>query len=282
MGEAKITMEEKLDNFIYDHSFIVLFLCVCLFYCIVMIIGFIIRYSTKIDLAGDNDYSDTTFSAISMLFSILGGLLLVGVNDTFSKASDAITKEAQYLINLYKNVGILGEPAVSEIRGHLYNYAINVDKKEYTEMQSGKEPHAAWLSLQKAYGVLINFKPEGLQQTLSLDSILKTYDNLTMSRKDRILIAQSSLSNLLYVIMISMSVFMVLILCFFTIKSLSYHILMLIMIIINVSLLISIIKYLDKPFRGNGLTVDATAIEYTIHRMQEINKIHLVKTDDSQ
>ena len=279
MGETETTME-KLNNFIYDHSFTVLFLCMSLFYCIVMIIGLILKYTTKIDVAGDNLYSSHIFSAISMLFSILGGLLLVGVNDTYNAASDAVTKEAQYLINLFKNVGLLGEPVATKIRKHLYNYAINVAEKEYSDMELGKEPKAGWLSLQKAFAELINFKPEGPQETFALNNTITMYDNLTMSRKDRILIAQSSLSNLLYIIMISMSIFMVLILCFFEIKSLSYHIFMLILIIINVSLLISIIKYLDKPFRGIGLTLDKTAIEYTINRMRAINKIDLIRTTD--
>jgi hypothetical protein len=191
-----------------------------------------------------------------------------------------MNKEAQLLINFYKYVGILGKPISGELRRQLYMYAINVNDKEFKEMQDGKQPHGAWLYLQNADEILLNYKPNGLQQTLVFENSLKNYDQLTLARKDRILIASNSLDNLLYVILITVSIFMILCLCMYTIKNISFHIFTILMVIFTVSLLISITKYLDSPFRGD-IRVKKTSIQYCIHRMQEINKLHLERHNDS-
>src|SRR5439155_20750742 len=87
---------------------------------------------------GANDAVSGTVQAIGVFYGITVGLIAVGVWNTYSNASDLVSREASAIGALYRDVSGYPEPIRNELGSKLREYTVFVIEKAWPAQRSGQ------------------------------------------------------------------------------------------------------------------------------------------------
>src|SRR5437762_10896291 len=87
---------------------------------------------------GVNDAVSGTVQAIGVFYGITVGLIAVGVWNTYSNASDLVSREASSIGALYRDVSGYPEPIRNELGSKLREYTVFVIEKAWPAQRSGQ------------------------------------------------------------------------------------------------------------------------------------------------
>ena len=132
-----------------------------------------------------NDIVGFYFGALTVLYGITLGLLMVGVWSNFSDTDQKVSREAATLSALYHDVSHYPEPIRSELRKGLGNYCRDVINVAWPQQRKGIISMSSRLILRKVEDQLASFDPATQGQMALRAEVLRQFDQLREQRRTR-------------------------------------------------------------------------------------------------
>lgn len=219
-----------------------------------------------------NDIVGFYFGAITVLYGITLGLLMVGVWSTFTQTEEKVDREADALAALYVDVSHYPEPSRELLQHDLRNYARYVIDVAWAEQKKGIIPNGNSVTVTVIAYDLATFEPatEG-QKVLHAESY-RQFNELVARRRSRLLGVTAGLSGALWALVLIGAVINIAVTWCFHLHNRKMHLWMTAMTSSLLGLMIFLLAAMDHPYLGK-LAVSSQPFQMVYDQ--------LMKADDS-
>ncbi len=222
---------------------------------------------------GINDAVSGTVQAIGVFYGITVGLIAVGVWNTYSTASDLVSKEAASIGVLFRDVSGYPEPLRQELRGSLREYTVFMIEKTWPAQQIGKgrsitEPTRIIDDFQSR---LYSFEPKTAGQSALHSETLRAFSSLIEYRRLRIDAVDSGLSWVMWLVIWAGAAISIGVAYFFNIEDPKIHALLVALMAGFLALVLFMIVINDKPFYGST-SVSSAPYKLILERLIDLQR----------
>lgn len=220
------------------------------------------RYFVKIANSEDAEFKiETYIAAFGIAFAILLGLIIISAWTAYDQTDDLLRAEVNYLDDLYKLSNYVNESEQKEIKQNLRQYVTYVIKEEWPLLPQGTHSKKADGYLSHNLDIIYKYEPTNKKEELVRSELNKIATNLTEKRRSRILNAHSSLTPIMWIIVISCSIITCFILGLAVQGPLIFHMLLQSLYALGIGLMLLLVIVLDRPFYygfyyGGGISAD--------------------------
>jgi hypothetical protein len=195
-----------------------------------------------------------TYAIVAVVYAVLIAFIVVDVFETFAKADEIATAEANKLSNLMLDSSGLPPQMAAAVRGDLDKYIDIVVKSEWPSQQSGKLQEAVfepgWTVLGHLSTRLAVFEPATMGQNVNKGEMLHAVNDLIRARRSRILAAGEHLPDVVWQILLLAGAVAVGYTYLFGAHSFRIHLAITGLVSATIALVFVLIIALDYPFRG--------------------------------
>jgi hypothetical protein len=207
------------------------------------------RFVALEKLTTNNEVAGFKFATVGVLYAVLLAFSIIVVWEKFNDAEATVEKEAGAAAAMYHLSSGLDEPQASALRGALTFYLRSAISKEWPAMEDGRESASTHQALDGIYKVVLG---SGRSQsgTPLTSEIFNQLDTLTQARRSRIVAAEGSVPEILWIVLFVGAVVTISFTFFFGTRNLRAQMLMtaLLSVLIFSELLSAVV--LDRPFSG--------------------------------
>lgn len=190
-----------------------------------------------------------------VLYAVVLGFLVITVWVSFDSAQATADLEASDVAELFTFAGAIPEPARSQIRTAMADYAFEVRDVEWPMLVEGRQDMRARGFYEKALPVIAAITspkhgsdsdgPLALQQ-----SALTMLHDLSVHRRERLIVAETGLPEALYIVLILGALIVLAFAFLFGVESKALQFTMTFLITAMIGLLLGTIVALDHPYSG--------------------------------
>lgn len=209
-----------------------------------------------------NEVTSFFFAAVSVLYAVVLGFLVISAWDEFNAADHAVSAEAAAVISVTRYSTILPEPQRSEVRTLLYHYTESVTNNEWNLMRMGlgeeleTQPASADISaLWSIYGQL---SPNAVTA-----AAIQSLDNLSKQRVLRISSSTGGLPGIFWVVLVLGAVVTIAYGLMLQVENQWHHIWMIGLLAFLIGTCLWLIFIMNNPFDGD-LQVSSRAFDHVI------------------
>ena len=201
---------------------------------------------------GANDAVSGTVQAIGVFYGITVGLIAVGVWNTYSNASELVSREATAIGALYRDVNGYPFPLRDELREDLRGYTVFLIEKAWPAQRRGEGQTmlSGTLLLDEFQHKLYSFQPANSAQSVLHGETLRAYNNLIEYRNLRIDAVGGGLSKIMWAVIWVGAAISIGIAYFFNIPDIKLHAILVALMGGFLAMVLFMIVINDKPFYG--------------------------------
>ena len=202
----------------------------------------------------DTETVGLTYAIVAVVYAVLLAFIVVNVFETFSKADQVATAEANKLSNLMLDSAGLPPQMADAVRSDIDRYINIVVKSEWPSQRVGKlddtvyEP--GWTALAHMSTELARFEPATMGQNVDKGEMLHGMNDLIKARRSRILAAGEHLPVVVWQILLLSGAVAVFYTYLFGARSFGIHMAITALIAATIALVFVLIITIDYPFRG--------------------------------
>ncbi len=212
----------------------------------------------------DTETVGLTYAIVAVIYAVLIAVIVVDVWETYAKADEIATAEANKLSNLMLDSAGLPPAVTAAVRDDLTKYIGLVVKSEWPSQQSGKLGESVfgpgWLVLGHLSTQLAEFEPTSIGQNANKAEMLGAVNDLIKARRTRILAAGTHLPDIVWYILLLAGGIAVFYTYLFGANSFGIHLAVTGLIAASIGLVFVLIIALDYPFRGEVSVSDEAFI----------------------
>ena len=222
---------------------------------------------------GANDAVSGTVQAIGVFYGITVGLIAVGVWNTYSNASDLVSREAASVSALYRDVGGYPSPLREELRKSLRDYTVFVVYKAWPAQRrgEGQNINEGTYILDEFQHKLHAFQPANAGQTAIHTETLSAYNTLLEYRRLRIDAVGSGLSTVMWSVIWVGAAISIGIAYFFNIPDIKLHAILVALMGGFLAMVLFMIIINDKPFYG-AVSISSDPYKLILERVIDVSK----------
>jgi Protein of unknown function (DUF4239) len=222
---------------------------------------------------GANDAVSGTVQAIGVFYGITVGLIAVGVWNTYSNASELVSREATSIGALYRDVSGYPSPLREELREKLREYTVFVIDEAWPAQLRGQGQmvNSGTLILDDFQQKLHSFQPENISQSTLHGETLRSYNTLIEYRRLRIDAVGGGLSNVMWAVIWVGAAISIGIAYFFNIPDIRLHAILVMLMGGFLGMVLFMIIINDKPFYGIG-SVSSDPYKLILNRLIDVSK----------
>ncbi len=213
-------------------------------------------------------YSD----AFGIAFAILLGLIIVTAWTAYDKTDDYVKSEVNYLSDLYQQAEYLNEVSRKELRQNLRDYVKEVIEVEWPLLPQGKYSSTADRYLFRNFHILYQYKPSDRKEEFIQAQMDKIATDATEKRRSRILNAASSLTSIMWVILIACNLISFLILGLAIRGNSLFHYFLQVLYALGTGLMLLLVIVLDRPFYRLGEGISSEPFEKLLFEWNQEGK----------
>lgn len=191
---------------------------------------------------------------MAVVYAVLIAFIVVDVYETFSRAGEVATAEANQLSNLMFDSAGLPADVAKTVRADLGKYIEIVVKKEWPNQQAGKVDESGfedgWDALARISTTLATFDSPDAGANVNKSEMLRAVNALIRARRARILAAGEHLPNIVWQILIVAGAAAVFYTYLFGAHDFRIHLGITGLVSATIALAFVLIVALDYPFRG--------------------------------
>ncbi|MBV8490663.1 MAG: DUF4239 domain-containing protein [Candidatus Eremiobacteraeota bacterium] len=243
-------------QFLYSNPIWLVGLVVVAAWVVPSLIGLLVwnRFSSAEKREKDTETVGLTFAIVAVVYAVLIAFIVVDVYETFSRADEVATAEANQLSNLMFDASGLPAPLAKSIRADLDKYIDIVVKTEWPNQQNGKLDEAGfeagWDVVADISTTLAQFQSPSLGANVNKTEMLRAVNQLIRARRTRIIAAGEHLPDIVWQILIVSGIASIFYTYLFGAHSLRLHLAIVGLISATIALAFVLIIALDYPFRG--------------------------------
>jgi hypothetical protein len=197
-----------------------------------------------------NDIVGYYFGAITVLYGITLGLLMVGVWSTFTETAEKVDREAGALAALYGDVSHYPEPNRELLQHDLRNYARQVIDVAWPQQQKGIVPKGNLINLSAIAYDLAIFEPVSEGQKVLHAECYKQFNELMARRRSRLLGVMAGLSDAMWALVLIGAGINIAVTWCFHLHNQRMHLWMTVLTSSLLGLMIFLLAAMDHPYLG--------------------------------
>ncbi len=186
---------------------------------------------------------------VGTLYAILVGMIVVSSQAKVDQASAMAVSESNTLSNMFHLSNTFSQPSKHEIRQSIHAYAEAAFAQDWSKVEEGLEKEETVAPYRSLWKAVTGFKPEGENQKECYSLMLENLEELSSSRKYRMVAAKGTLPPVLWAVLIAGGIMIVLFTYFFFLESLLAQILMTACVAIFLSMNVYLIYICQNPYR---------------------------------
>lgn len=220
-----------------------------------LIAGFgpaVVRRTVGLDrLAGNNEVAGFKFAVLGVVYAVLLGFAVIVVWEKFHDAESAVSQEAGTAVTLYRLSEAIGAPGGPPLRRAVREYVRSVIEDDWPAMAQGGMSEAATRTLNALYTTALGERPADARAVALFSEVLLDLDQLTRSRRERLVLAEGSVPSLVWAVLSVGAVVTVGFTFFFGTPSLRAQGLMTALLAVTIFMGLLVIVSINGPFTGD-------------------------------
>jgi Protein of unknown function (DUF4239) len=219
-----------------------------------------------------NDVAGFIYAVLGVVYAVLLGLMVVAVWEQWNAAAGRADEEASELAEVFWIADRMPESDGPRIQELVHAYARVVVEEEWPLMRQGKSSQKAWDLLDEIRSGVQDFQPSTPAQQVLYEQGLERVHELADARRERLLVADQGLPDILWVVLIIGGVVVVGFTYLFGLDSTLIHVLMVTALALVIALVLFTVAELDFPFRG-GIRIGPEAMERVLSGLENSNPL---------
>lgn len=215
-----------------------------------------------------NDIVGFYLGAVTVLYGITLGLLMVGVWSNFSEAEARVDREAGTIASFYRDVSHYPEPHRGVLQEDLRRYTRHVIDVAWPQQRKGMPPKGNLAMLDALGRDLANFEPASEEQKILHAESYHQFNDLVQRRRSRLVSANAGLSSSLWALVLIGALINIAVTWCFHLRNLKMHVWMTGLISALLGLMIFLLAAMDHPFRGS-ISVSPEPIELVYDQLMK-------------
>ena len=207
-----------------------------------------------------NDLVGNFLAFTGMFFSIMLGLVAVGVWDTFNGTQDKVNAEAASLSAIYRDISHFPDSTRHRLQDRLKTYTRMVIDTEWPQQQRGIVPGIADTALGNFGDFLLESPVGSARDQVMMTEALRQYNSLLQARRLRLQSVQEGLPSSLWIVIVIGAMLNVVLSWLFVVRNRYLDILLNMIMALLLGSVLAFVIAMDNPFRGE-LSIDSSAFE---------------------
>jgi hypothetical protein len=212
------------------------------------------------DQESRNGVVDILIAGTGLFYGLLLGLVAVGAYANYSSANDAVSREANAVGVLYRDVSNFPEPQRSELRTDVSRYIEVVIKQEFPSAHQGKMLATGTPVATKVQKEIASFAPTNLAGEALDSETFRQFSNFIDDRNNRLNQMASNLPPTLWFVLIVGALINLVLIAMLGLKKMEAHLALSGLFAVFLSLMLFLIADLDHPFLGK-FSISPDALE---------------------
>lgn len=230
---------------------------------------------------GHHDALDAIFSAVSSLYAILLGLILVAAWQNFQDAEHEQIDEAHHVVTLFRLSAGISEPMGGQIRSDIYHYTKRTVEDEWFRMDAlFKESSGQSAGLPETFTLYnglwsryLDYKPQDIREQMILNHAMDELIEFGEDRRSRLLDAKPYLPQDVWRLLFAGAVLVMIMAALFTVGRRGLFAVTSFALGASIALELAVVISVDHPYAGQTV-VEPNALRNAISVME-----HLSRTD---
>jgi len=197
-----------------------------------------------------NDLAGFTIAIISVLYAVLLAFIAIATWESFSKASDIVENESDYVGGMFLDTAGLPEAKGQQIRDALATYVKVVIEKEWPLQREGKTPDQGWKPLRDLATAIATIHPQNAGEAVIEEELLKSWNEVYDARSARLSAVQGHIPSIIWYMVFFGAAITIAYTYLFGFENFGMHLAMTASVAATLGLVIVMIIALDWPFRG--------------------------------
>lgn len=207
-----------------------------------------------------NDVAGSIFEALGMAYTVLLAFVVVIAWQSFDKSSLNVEKEANCLVDLYRDSVSFPETMKGQIHSLIKEYAHTVIGEEWTMLAKGEQSQRAHELLKKIWVVYSSYEPKTENEKIFLSESVRKLNEAGELRRLRLMDSRTGIHPILWSVLLIGGITTIIFTFFFGSENLGAQILMTAMLALVIALILFTVLLLDFPFTG-GLNISSEAFK---------------------
>lgn len=198
----------------------------------------------------DNGTVGWFFSAVSLLYGLLLGLLTVAAWGGYNQATAIASQEASSIAVLYRDLAGYPDTARDQMRKPLSDYVRVVVEVSWPAQRQGFMPDSETVVLNQFQKILMNQRGLSPEQLVVHSETIRAYNNLVELRRQRMEALKGGVPGVLWLVVLLGAVATILFSYCFVVESYPLHALLTGVLSAMIGLLVFLLVVLDHPYWG--------------------------------
>lgn len=222
---------------------------------------------------GANDAVSGTVQAIGVFYGITVGLIAVGVWNTYSSASDLVSREAAATSALYRDVSSYPSPLREQLRKSVRDYTVFIIERAWPAQKKGQgqQIDEGTAILDEFQRKLNSFQPSKAGETVLHAETLRAYNNFLEYRRLRIDAVSGGLSSVMWAVIWVGAAISIGIAYFFNIPDMKLHGILIALMGGFLAMVLFMIIINDRPFCGS-VSISSDPYKLILERVIDVSK----------
>jgi hypothetical protein len=219
----------------------------------------VVRRFVKIErLRINNEVAGFKFATVGVLYAVMLAFVVVVVWEKFNEADGNVAREAAAAATIYRLTTGLDQQHGAAVREALTRYLNAAIKDDWPAMERGQGSAAAASAMTTIYDAVLKYHVQP-NETVVLAELLRQVDQVSQSRRARILAANGAVPTILWIVLFGGAVLTVCFTFFFGVDNLRAQSVMTgALALLTFAGLLAVIA-IDQPF-GGGVRVEPNAL----------------------
>ena len=220
------------------------------------------------DVAHQNEVTGFIHHGILISYGLAVALLAIAVWENHAEVTKVVSTEAVAIGTLYRDAGGYPEPTRSRLQVELKSYVEHIIHDAWPEQRAGKVPAGGVQFMDRFQAALFSFEPASEGQKALHQETLRAYDSLINARRLRLDSVATGLPAPMWAVVLLGGLMTLGSSFFFQIRDLRLQKLMILMLASTLGLLVFLIAFYDRPYRGSH-AIRPEAYELIYHQLMK-------------
>lgn len=233
----------------------------CLFFCR--------KFIRSVKKEEDTNVVEIYSDAFGVAFAVLLGLLIVNSWNAYDQTNNQVRQEAIYISDLYKKALLINEESRQKLRSELKTYVTDLINLEWPLLPQGGHSTKVNQDIFHIFDILYYTKKVNEQDWFFAQQLNTLATQMNDERVSYLLNATSSVTPLMWSILIISNIIAFFLLALTTRTPLSLHILLQVLYALGTSLMLLLIIVLDRPFYQFGGKISPYPLEILLSEWEQ-------------
>ena len=210
-----------------------------------------------------NEVTGVLHHGVVIIYGLAVALLAIAVWESHAEVTKVVSSEAVAIAVTYREVSGYPEPARSRLQAMLKSYTENIIREAWPLQRKGKVPSGGVAIMDRFQAELFAFEPATDGQRALHQETLSSYSTLIHARRLRLDTVSSGLPAPMWAVVLLGGIITLLSAFFFDVDKSGLQELMVVLLSGTLGLLIFLIAFYDRPYRGSqAVTPEAYELIY--------------------